>query len=163
VSYTWTDPTAHVYAVGEVVTASTLNLYVQQDLALLGQTRSATVVTQEATTSTSMTDLSTVGPAVTLNAMTSIVVDISATHIQNTVNAFALMSFAISGASTVAASDTWATAYQAYANNTQAGIGARFIMTGLTPGSITVTAKYRATGGTAQFSKRNICVTPLTS
>lgn len=34
-SLTWTNPTAHIYAVGEIVTAATVNTYVQQDLAYL--------------------------------------------------------------------------------------------------------------------------------
>ena len=31
----WTDPTTHVWATGEVVTAANLNTYVQQDIANL--------------------------------------------------------------------------------------------------------------------------------
>jgi hypothetical protein len=68
------------------------------------------------------------------------------------------MAFAVSGASTVAASDA-----QAFSNEgdkaTQAS--ATYVVTGLTGGSNTFTAKYRVSGNTGTFVNRSITVIPL--
>jgi hypothetical protein len=39
--YAWNEPSNHVYATGEIVTANTLNTYVQQNIGYLGQIRTA--------------------------------------------------------------------------------------------------------------------------
>jgi hypothetical protein len=73
------------------------------------------------------------------------------------------MGFAISGATTRAASDT-----QAFSVLRGAGQGAiaaqgsaTFYVTGLTAGSTTFTAKYDVTLGTGTFANRTIIVVPL--
>jgi hypothetical protein len=71
------------------------------------------------------------------------------------------MSFAVSGASTVSASDTNSGRWQYYENN-RFSVAIR--LTGLTAGSNTFTAKYRKQQGTtAGFSDRDIIVIDLGS
>jgi hypothetical protein len=69
------------------------------------------------------------------------------------------MSFAVSGASTQAASD--ARSLILLGNALQQST-ASFVVSGLTPGSTTFTAQYRVSGsGTATFSNRSMFVIPL--
>jgi hypothetical protein len=68
------------------------------------------------------------------------------------------MSFAISGATTRAAND--ATALNLLGNDFQKA-SAIFVVSGLTPGSNTFTAKYRTGAGTATFQNRSIWAIPL--
>lgn len=68
------------------------------------------------------------------------------------------MSFAVSGATTVAATDG-----SAIQRNISAGerLGITVYQTGLTPGSNTFTLRYRVTAGTGTFSARRIAVIPF--
>lgn len=160
-SYTWTDPTAHVYAVGEAVTAGTLNTYVQQNLAVLGQNKAAVVATLQTTTSTTFTDLATGGPQVTINTMTSALISLTATLHNNTAGDYAVMGFSITGATTVAAVTTSAIYNVGTGDFTWGG---QFLVTGLTPGANTFTAKYEVTpAGTGSFSNRNLVAEALSS
>jgi hypothetical protein len=77
----------------------------------------------------------------------------------STGNSAAFMSVAVSGATTVAASDANSLRV---AGNDAVRASATALITGLTPGSNTFTAKYKQVGsGTATFSDRNIVVIPL--
>jgi hypothetical protein len=71
------------------------------------------------------------------------------------------MSVAVSGASTVAASDNWAISYKSQAASDGVGISVAHRFTGLTAGSNTFTAKYRTTAGTESFQWRDIIVIGL--
>ena len=72
------------------------------------------------------------------------------------------MGFAISGATTRAASDTQAFSVRGRQPGSLAAQGsATFYVTGLTAGSTTFTAKYDVTGGTGTFVNRTIIVVPL--
>jgi hypothetical protein len=51
----WTDPTAHVYVTGEVVTAATMNTYIKDDLVFLGTPPSCRVYKDSATSITNLT------------------------------------------------------------------------------------------------------------
>jgi hypothetical protein len=73
-------------------------------------------------------------------------------------NSTAFMSFAVSGASTQAATDARALAV---AGNDIVRASATSLVCGLTPGSNTFTAQYRVSAGTATFSNRDIVVIPL--
>jgi hypothetical protein len=70
------------------------------------------------------------------------------------------MGFAISGATTVAAADTWALALGSAAANVGGQVSATFLVTGLNSGSNTFTAKYRVSNNTCTYLNRNIIVTP---
>ncbi len=119
----------------------------------------ASVVTQQATTSTSYTDLTTVGPAVTVvvpaSGMVEVTIDVSATGSAN--NLYQYVSVALSGANTAAASDSYAAMTPGSLNTAQ--INSTFLLTGLTPGSTTFTLKYKsAFAGTATFDTRKLTV-----
>ncbi len=110
-----------------------------------------------AISSTSYVDLATVGPSVTVVTATSAVVTLT-TSMGSSGGALQYMSFAISGATTRAASDL----YSLREATTSAIMhSASFLVSSLTPGSNTFTCKYRATAGTADFYQRHLIVQPL--
>lgn len=127
---------------------------------------SATVATSQSTTSTSYTDLATVGPTVTITTGTTAIVWISNRNTNNSGNANNstgnnAMSFAVSGATTIAAADTTGITVPTIHNTQEQSVGAVFRVTGLTAGSNTFTAKYRVHGvtpGTGSFYDRNMVV-----
>ena len=122
----------------------------------------AYVATSESTTSTTYTDLATATDSVTVNiggsgqALVSVFAQISGSV--RGVQGFA--GFAISGASTASATDTYSLLQNEWDFGLR-GINAVFLQTGLTAGSTTFKMKYRATGGTATFAYRRIAVIPL--
>lgn len=128
---------------------------------------SATVSTNESTTSTTYTDLATSGPAVTLTTGTKALVIITATLDPISSVRGLCASFAVSGATTITASDTRAVAMYvgtATAENKAQRMSAASRLSTLTAGSNTFTMKYRATvGATVQFSDREILVIDLGS
>ena len=118
----------------------------------------ATVTTSQATTSTSYTDLATAGPAVTVTTGTSALVTIQ-TLGAGAVSNRQLMSFAVSGATTIAAG----TYVQGVTTATDDSFRvSSFVVTGLTAGSNTFTTKYKSSDGNSiPFAERVITVTPL--
>lgn len=118
----------------------------------------ADVLTLESTTSTAYTDLTTAGPSVTLVTGTSAIVCLTCEITKTTAGNSGFMSFAVSGASSIAASDnTSASATIAVANTP--GTGARVqVVPGLTAGPNIFTSKYRVDGGTLSFFRRSMVV-----
>lgn len=118
-----------------------------------------TVATSQTTTSTSYTDLATAGPAatVTIGANGLALVIITGKLFNSGVND-TFMGYAVSGANTVAATDTTAQVVNSTPGQRNSTMS---LLTGLTPGSTTFTAKYRVAAGTGTFSDRNIIVIPL--
>lgn len=149
----WSSPATAV--AGTVATAAFWNTNSRDNLnALL--TYSAEVLTSQTTTSTSYTDLATAGPAVTLTTGTKALVIVQSN--QSSTAGSALMAFAVSGASTIAASDD----YHAQNASTNALSACALIsLTGLTAGSNTFTAKYRVSAGTGTYKNRRIAVIPI--
>jgi len=122
----------------------------------------ATVNTTQSTTSSSYTDLSTVGPAVTLTTGTRALVIIKAGAVTSNANNSARMGFAVSGATTVAANDV--ETYHSDSTLSYLHASSGFIITGLTAGSNTFTCKYKIdTSGTATFKDRIITVIDMGS
>jgi len=120
------------------------------------------VTASETTTSTSFTDLTTAGPAVTVTTGTKALV-IYRTRIRNNANdEVSRMTFAVSGATTIAASAEYQLQYQGIANLEQS-YSAHTLLTGLTAGSNTFTMKYAVNGGTGGFQRREITVIDLGS
>lgn len=115
------------------------------------------VLTSQTTGSGSYTDLGTVGPSVSVETDTAAKVTLFAQISNNTATQFAVMGFAVSGASTVAANDDFAIGKS---DPTSTKGGATFLVTGLTPGTNTFTAKYKVTGGTGTYNARRIMVEP---
>ena len=126
----------------------------------------ATVATSETTTSTSYTDLATAGPAVTVTTGTKALVTVSGIVYNTTASEFAVMAFAVSGATTVAAADLYGVTISPVAATVGDAIGASRVtlLTGLTAGSNVFTAKYkRSNAGTATFTTRSISVIDMGS
>ncbi|HYY64340.1 MAG TPA: hypothetical protein VE688_06990 [Gaiellaceae bacterium] len=122
------------------------------------------MATSQTTTSTTYTDLTTAGPAatVTIPASGNALVIVTSSETNSGSSGGAFMSYAVSGATTVAAADARAFSFVNGGNQAQTVQGsATFYVTGLTAGSNTFTAKYRATVGTATFANRSITVIPL--
>lgn len=117
------------------------------------------VATDQTTTSTSYTDLSTTGPAVTVTIGTSgLALAVWGAGLYTTA-ARKSMSIAVSGATTTAASDTYRIIKDdATFTTTQSR---SFLFTGLTAGSTTFTAKYNIASGTGNFFDRWLTVIPL--
>lgn len=119
---------------------------------------SVAVFTDQTTTSASYVDLTTVvSCAVTVGASGVLFATWSG-GAYNTASA-AKMSVALSGANTVAANDDWSTDTRnsAYLY----GQAASKVWTGLTPGSTTVTMKFKTAGGTANFFNKSLSVIAL--
>jgi len=123
---------------------------------------SATVLTQQDTTSTSYTDLSTAGPSVTLTTGTEALVTISAVLGQGVDSGAVIYAgVAVSGASTVAASDNYSLFLNGDDFTSSSGnvsLSTTFKLTGLTAGSNTFTMKYKTSSSTARFSNRHLTV-----
>ena len=127
-----------------------------------GQFATAQTNSAQSTSSTTYVDLATV-TSVTLTTGTSALCIWHAAGINASSNAGVYVSVAVSGATTVAASDTIAN----YLQVPSSSLGIYFpihsghIFTGLTAGSNTFTLKYRTTTGTATFDTRGIQVVAL--
>ena len=158
----WTAP--RTWLVGEVVTAGVMNTHIRDNLIDLNSRAtmvSNTLVTAQTRSVTTFGDLATVGPSVTLVTHTLVEVMLSVAVEQNTDSSGGLMSFAVSGASTIAADNVRAvgTTFQRAAD--KARWSDSFILT-VTPGSNTFTGKYRTqNSGTASFDNRTIKVRRL--
>jgi hypothetical protein len=121
------------------------------------------VAASESTATTTYTALTTAGPSVSITTSTNALVFISAQLSQSTSSAFACMSQAVSGASSIAATDTEALMFQAGAASSS-GIRASTVIaltSQLTSGSNVFTAQYRASAGTATFGNRRLAVIGL--
>jgi hypothetical protein len=126
------------------------------------RTDTATVATNQTTTTAAYTDLATPGPAVTVTTGTKALVIFSAATYNSGVQTNRI-GVAVSGATTVAASN----AYSGAADTPSAGAASQvtqaFLLTGLTAGSNTFTLKFYTTGGTAAFATRFITVVDMGS
>lgn len=116
------------------------------------------VGTSQTTTSTSYTDLATVGPAVTLRTGTKAIITIGA-YVTPAAGTNAAVSVAVSGATTISAADTKALQTAAAATGRY---GTTVYFDNLTAGVNTFTLKYRGIGaGTQTFADRYITVIPI--
>ena len=116
------------------------------------------------TTSTTFGPLATPGPSVTVEVPASgdVLISVTAAMIGNAASTSCEMSFTVSGASTRPASDATVVVLAA---QTLQRASATSLLTGLTPGTTTFTAVYRAEGQGSldcTFSDRTIVVLPLT-
>jgi hypothetical protein len=128
----------------------------------LGLAKTASISTAETSASASYTDLATVGPqvSVTIGARGMALVTISC-NASNSSTTRSNMSFAISGATTLAAADINAFTVQSFAAGAQGAGSATNLITGLNPGVNTFTAKYDTSANTGTWSFRTISVIPL--
>ena len=123
----------------------------------------AIVNTSQSTASTSFVDLATAGPAVTVTTGTKALVIVGCASFGSVDTWGNYMGFAVSGASTVAATvnDSNSTGR----STSRTGLSLAVLVTGLTAGSNTFTAKYRSEGGgnTSSFYFRKIIVIDMGS
>lgn len=122
---------------------------------------SATVATDETTTSSSYTDLATAGPSVTLTSSgTRALIWFGAHGSNNTANCASLATVAVSGATTLAAADANGALWGEYTTANLSSEMSQFMVVTITPGSNTYTLKYKrgGSGGTALFGRRRIYV-----
>lgn len=177
----WTAPMTAV--AGTIFTAASFNQYVRDNLnetfpakattagqiavstganAIAARTVSSqTILTSESTTSTSYTDLATPGPTFSVTTGTAALVAISSSITNDTTNSASFVSYAISGATTVAADDQWGLELDGVTANNTNRFGFIHRHTGLTAGVNTFTMKYKAGSNTATFANRKLLVIPL--
>lgn len=117
----------------------------------------AEVATSQTTVTTTYTDLATVGPAVTLTTGTQAIITLYG-WISNSAGGNSLMGCAVSGASAINPADDSA-AFTVGSSLSDCVI--TYLLTGLTAGSNTFTAKYRVSSQTGTFVNRRILVMPL--
>lgn len=121
----------------------------------------ASVNVQQSTTSSSYTNLSTSGPAVTVTTGTRALVIINCS-LQNTSTNSSFASFDVTGASSISAVDDYAIRHRdGTGSNGEEQMGRAHLFTGLTAGTNTFTMKYRVIGGTGRFDNREIIVIPF--
>jgi hypothetical protein len=94
--------------------------------------------------------------SVTLQTGTTALLKLSAVATNATVGAAAWMSFAVSGATTVAAADAQGIGINVPAASYSCTLSRTFVYTGLTAGTNTFTLNYRTSSGTASFTSRNL-------
>lgn len=125
--------------------------------------QTARVDTSEVTPSTTYADLTTAGPAVTADIGSSgrALVFLRTWCWNDTAGAYALMSVAVAGATTRAASDADSVGGKSGTAGEDMIGGSSLLLTGLTPGSNTFTSKYRVSTGNGTFQYRQITVIPL--
>ena len=114
---------------------------------------------KEETTSTSYTDLDTLGPIITIETGQAALVWICS-HMSNTGSTNSLHSYAVSGETTIATDDNKARDV----DGGDGGFGDRCTVTNLdatNPGTNIFTSKYKVTGGTGTFQKRRLIVMGL--
>lgn len=121
---------------------------------------SDTVSTAQTTTSTSYTDLTTLGPQHTVATGVAALVFWGANTTNTVANEASLMSVAVSGATTIAASDGYALCVRGPVSPST-NSAAQFRLFALTPGNNTFTCKYRTQSGTATFTERRLTVIAL--
>jgi hypothetical protein len=122
-----------------------------------GFSKAADVAAGEATSSTSYADLTTPGPAVTVEMRSTAALVIVSAFITPSGGATGLMSFAVSGKTVRAALDVDAARAVATALSTRVTM-----LTGLTPGQNIFTSKYKASiAASCTFADRRIVVIPL--
>jgi hypothetical protein len=119
------------------------------------------VITDQATSSTSLTDLGTV-QSVTLTTGTKALILLSAVMYNSGTNVNAL-SFAVSGATTLAGNNDRTIFNYGDLASTSYSISGAIYYDGLTAGSNTFTMKFRVAGGTGNFYNRNIAVIDMGS
>ena len=128
-----------------------------------GTVAKASVSTGEATTSTSYTDLTTTTDQVTVTVGSSGMALVTIVASDTASQGAGVVSYAVSGANTSAASDAKSGRSQWWiVASTTIPISFTFLETGLTPGSTTFKLKYKTSDGSSHsFSSRSISVIPL--
>ena len=121
----------------------------------------ARVNTAETTASTNYVDLATSGPSITVTTGTIAIVLFACEMANNVVNSLTKCSVAVSGASSVAVSDSWMLSMDGNAANNFSRGAMTHVFTGLTAGVNTFKMQYAVGSNTGTFKTREIGVIPL--
>lgn len=97
-------------------------------------------------------------PSVTLVTGTTALIHLKCDAYNTTLNAYALVGVAVSGAGTVAASDDYAMYHKMAVADNQITYGVSIMLGGLTAGTNTFTMQYKVSSNTGNFGKRSITV-----
>lgn len=116
------------------------------------------VATSQTTTSTSYTDLTTVGPTCTVTTGARALVFFAAKVEHSATDGDAWASVAVSSATTRAASDVWAMRLDGVVAANANAWGNVWYVDDLTPGSNVFTMKYKVGSGTGTWSDRQMTV-----
>ena len=117
---------------------------------------------QETTASTAYTNLTTVGPTVTVTSGTRILISVTATTWNNTTGVLNLVGLEITGASPLTPLDTLALRSSSpFVNSPGSFAGSYVHIYGVTAGTSTYQTKYRVTGGIGTFDDRRISGIPF--
>lgn len=119
------------------------------------------IATSETTASAVFANLATVGPAVTVATSTHCLVFHRARMQHSVVNSALIASYAVSGATTRAATDNIALLADGLRAANFVQLSGINLFTDLTAGSNTFTMQYRTSAATATFSKRFIAAIPF--
>lgn len=150
-------PTAKATTAGQVFISTAANA-----IAARVPTRFTVATAQTTTSIAAYGDLATVGPTVSVTTGTQALVFMSAAIGNATGAGGGLMGFAVSGATTIAASDDRAMRVMSSNAAETQRLTVMHMQIGLTSGSNTFTAKYTTpTGGTCTFQQRELAVFPL--
>lgn len=122
---------------------------------------STVVATSQTTTSTSYTDLTTTGPQITATTGTDAIVFWNCRMSNSNANTQCSASVAVSGASSIGASDNYRSLIDGLVANSATACNSFYKFTNLTAGSNTFTMKYKVGGGTGTFVDRELIVMPL--
>ena len=121
-----------------------------------------TVTTSQTTTSTSFTNLSTVGPTLTVATGKTAMVWFAARLANDTANFQAHASVQVTGASSIPPHDNYGIRLDGQSGTNQAErIMGFFFTCSLNKGNNIFTMKYRVGGGTGTFANRHLIVMPL--
>lgn len=127
-----------------------------------GSVAAAQVAAGESTASGSYVDLATVGPAVSLVTGTSVLLTLSTRFVGTGAGVTGLITYAVTGATTIAAADNNAIYMPVLSSGNSMDFSRQFVITGLTAGLNTFTAKYRESGGVSvTFTMRALSVVIL--
>ncbi len=152
-------PTSGAFVDGSVITLYGVGGAGASVSAVENQVRSATVSTEQSTSSTTFTDLATVGPSVSLVTGTEVLVTLGAYCYTNSAGPYAYLGVAVSGATTIAPTDTVST--RAPGDAYVIPLSRTFKISGLTPGLNTFTLKYRVSNSFHNFGNRDLTVQAL--
>lgn len=139
------------------------NIFVSNGLNSIAQRVPSTniVATSQTYTGVLYGDLGAVGPAVTVTTGTAAMVWFGARMSHSSGLGETSMSVAVSGATTIAASDDWRMLQSGVTANNTNRFMVGHMFTNLTAGSNTFTAKYKTSGATATYQDRDIVVIPF--
>lgn len=124
------------------------------------QLASAVILTAETTTTTSYTDLATVGPQVSATTGPNVLVMFASQIDNSSTNGASACSVAVSGATSISASDDWRIVRDGVTGGNPHRYGAAHLFTGLNPGTNIFTMKYEVGSGTGTFQRRELIVLP---